>query len=65
MTCYSSLESILLKMTIHIFLSNKQYLISWLQEINLEQLHFEQNTFSEHFVFIDIYYLEKTSFFVL
>ena len=44
---------------------NIEYLISWLQKISLEQLLFEEGTFSEPLVFKDIYFLERTSLFVL
>ena len=42
---------------------NREYLISWLQEISLEQLLFELGTFYEPLAFKDRYFLERTSLF--
>ena len=44
---------------------NREYLISWLLKISLEQLIFELGTFSEALVFTEIYSLGRISLFVL
>ena len=44
---------------------NIDSLISWLQKIRLEQLLFQKVSFSVPLVFKNIYFLERTSFFVV
>ena len=44
---------------------NTEFLSSWLQKMSLEQLLFQKVSFSVPLVFKNIYFLERTSFFVV
>ena len=58
-------EFFLLYLSLFKVIPETEYLISWLQKKSLKQILFDQGIFSEPLVFNDIYFLERTSVFVL